>query len=76
MTVSTDNKRLVGQAFQPDRGKAGQAGKPDLRWQGRWRLGVLGIAALASVLLFCHGCHGDDVDDELFAPTSITSSIK
>jgi hypothetical protein len=32
---------------------------------------VLVTLALAAALLFCHGCHGGDVDDELFAPTSV-----
>jgi hypothetical protein len=66
MIGTTDNKRVVGQAFQPDPLSPGQARKPDL--QG-WLLAVLALSALAALLLFCHGCHGD-VDDELFAPTA------
>ncbi|MGE3804301.1 MAG: hypothetical protein AB7K24_06480 [Gemmataceae bacterium] len=31
-----------------------------------WKLVVL---ALAGYLLFCHGCHRGDHDDELFVPT-------
>jgi hypothetical protein len=69
MTVTTDNKRLLGQAFQSDRGMAAQAGKPELQRRGRWLLGVLVVTALAAALLFCHGCHGD-VDDELFVSSS------
>ena len=33
----------------------------------RWGNGA-GLLLLAGYLIFCHGCHGDDVDDELCVP--------
>lgn len=29
---------------------------------------VVGLLLLAGYLIFCHGCHGEDVDDELSVP--------
>jgi hypothetical protein len=41
-----------------------QSGPPaPSRRRGRWGWAVLFL--LAACLVFCHGCHGDDVDDEL-----------
>ncbi len=36
---------------------------PPGRRRGPWGWIVLGL--LAAGLVFCHGCHGEDVDDEL-----------
>jgi hypothetical protein len=35
-----------------------------LRSSGRWLIFLL----LLGHLIFCHGCHGEDVDDELSVP--------
>jgi hypothetical protein len=29
---------------------------------------AVGLLLLAGYLIFCHGCHGEDVDDELCVP--------
>ncbi|GEM_PF-6710065 len=32
-----------------------------------WSSGLI-VLLLCGYLLFCHGCHGEDIDDELSAP--------
>jgi hypothetical protein len=38
---------------------------PSVPARSRGRRGWVVILLLAACLVFCHGCHGDDVDDEL-----------
>ena len=49
-------------------------GEPPVQsfWQGRLR--KLLLALLASILIVCHPCHGEDIDDELLDQVRIWAS--
>jgi hypothetical protein len=58
MKIEIFNPERVSKPFQ-----AGSVSNGSRSW-GSWLLFLL----LCGHLIFCHGCHGEDVDDELSVP--------